>query len=96
MGASADTSRELKEHLKESVALLRRLRDEIRVEVHLAGMEAKDRWKNLEPQLEQAERVARDISEASKQALQDTVEAFRAFKTFLGAGHDSKPPTKPD
>jgi hypothetical protein len=36
-------------HFKQSLALLKTLRDEIRVELHLAGMDARDRWKGADP-----------------------------------------------
>ena len=37
-------------------AQLRQLADEIRVQIHLAGMEAKDTWAKLEPRLHDLER----------------------------------------
>ena len=35
---------------------LRRMADELRVRLHLAGMDAKDAWHDLQPQLEDFER----------------------------------------
>lgn len=51
---------------------LRRLADQIRLELHLAGMEAKDGWEKLEPRLRELERkveaaggrIADDLSKA--------------------------------
>jgi hypothetical protein len=37
---------------------LHRLADEIRVRIHLAGMEAKDAWSRLEPRLREFEHKA--------------------------------------
>ena len=37
---------------------LRRMADEIRVRIHLAGMEAKDAWGKLEPRLHEYEQKA--------------------------------------
>lgn len=37
---------------------LRRMADEIRVRIHLAGMEAKDAWGKLEPKLHEYEQKA--------------------------------------
>ena len=37
---------------------LHRLADEIRVRIHLAGMDAKDAWHKLEPKLREFERKA--------------------------------------
>lgn len=48
---------------------LHRLADEIRVRIHLAGMDAKDAWQKLEPKLREFERKA----EASTGKLGDEV-----------------------
>lgn len=37
---------------------LRRMADEIRLKIHLAGMEAKEAWNELEPKLRQLEQRA--------------------------------------
>jgi len=37
---------------------LRRMADEIRVRIHLAGMDAKDAWSQLEPKLRELEHKA--------------------------------------
>ena len=37
---------------------LRRMADEIRLKIHLAGMEAKEAWSELEPKLRQLEHRA--------------------------------------
>ncbi len=74
---------DLQQAITDSISLLRRLRDEIRVDVHLARMDAKDRWHALEPQFAVAEKAAREISEASKRTLQTTVEAFQLLKASL-------------
>lgn len=42
---------------------LHRLADEIRVRIHLAGMEAKDAWQRLEPKLRDFERKAETSGE---------------------------------
>ncbi len=84
MSEMRDTTKELKAELEKSVALLRTLRDEIRVKAHLAGMSAKDQWRDLEPRLEAAvERAAKDVSEASRQAVADATEALKKFKSSI-------------
>lgn len=80
MQPTTDTAKELKMRINDALKVLRRLRDEIQVEMHLAGMEAKDRWHALEPKLAEAEKLGHDVSEASRKMVQDTLEAFRAFK----------------
>jgi hypothetical protein len=59
--------------LRETIDELERLRDEIRVNAHLAAMDAKDRWHELEPQLEKAEHAAREV-------LQDVLQRARAVR----------------
>ena len=74
------TTEELKTHVQESFQLLKRLRDEVRVEIHLAGMEAKDQFQKLE---EDAERLLRDAKAASKQKLDEIVGAFKGLRDTL-------------
>ncbi len=78
-----DPSHELKRVITESLSHLRRLRDEIRVDIHLAGMDAKDQWKALEPRFAAAEAAAHEISEATKAALGGAIEAFQLLKASL-------------
>ena len=74
------TITELKAEVIKSLALLRTLRDEARVKVHLAEREAKQRWDELEPELENViEKAARDVSNASHVAVDKAVKAARSF-----------------
>jgi hypothetical protein len=58
--------------------------DEIRIKVHLAGMEASSAWTDtLEPKLFDARMHARDAKDASKAVLQDTLAAFKDFQKSL-------------
>ncbi|WP_437924938.1 hypothetical protein WMF37_38825 [Sorangium sp. So ce291] len=74
---------ELKSDLTKSLESLQTLRDEIRVRLHLAGMEAKDAWNKLEPTLLDAEKLAGDVSETSRSALHDILEKVKAFRSSL-------------
>lgn len=70
--------------IDEALAELESVTDEIRVKLHLAGMDANDAWnKTLEPRLLQARDHAREAKEASKAAIRDTVKAFREFAASL-------------
>ena len=64
---------EMKDMLQKDRDRLRTLRDEIRVELHLAGMEANDAWKKLEPKLE----------EAHRKAVHEIVEQYETFRRSL-------------
>ena len=72
---------DLREDLRNIWGQLETMRDEIRVRLHLAGMEAKELWdKDLEPQINHAEQLASEATEASKEALNDLATKLRAFK----------------
>lgn len=75
---------QVKDSLHESLEMLKTLRDEIRVEVHLAGMDAKAKWKELEPRFEDAERRAKELGEASRAAVTEALRRFREFRDSLG------------
>lgn len=80
MKATAQTTAEIKSHVTQAMQLLRQLRDEVRVELHLAGMEARSQWERLEPKLAKAEQAGHQLTEVAKQQLQDAVEELKAFK----------------
>lgn len=63
--------RDLEHQMQDLADELKRLRDEIRVKLHLAGLEARDRWNELEPSMGQVEKLAREVNEASKRKLGD-------------------------
>jgi transposase len=78
------TTKELKAELEKSLGLLRTLRDEVKVKVHLAGMNAKDQWRDLEPRLQAAvEHAAKEVSEASRKAVTDATDALKKFKSSI-------------
>ena len=66
---------------------LGRLRDEIRVQVHLGGMDAKKAWDELEPKLAEADRLAEN---ASEDAYRHAVDALRKAKLFRSSLPDTK------
>lgn len=65
--------------MRNVVAELRKLRDEIRVQLHLANMDAKKAWDELEPKLAEADRMAEN---ASEEAFRSTVETLHKLKLF--------------
>ena len=83
MNPSTDQIQQIRQQLHDSLQSLRTLRDEIRIDLHLAGMEAKDKWRALEPHFEEAERFAREVSETSRTALEEIVAKYRAFRESL-------------
>lgn len=77
-------TRDLKVELEKSATLLRKMRDEVRVQLHLGGMEVKQEWNKLEPRLESAlDRAAKDVSEASRTAIVELTDAVRRLRKSL-------------
>jgi hypothetical protein len=68
------------ERLRDDLDKLRTLRDEIRVRVHLAGMDVKDAWQTLNAE---AERASRAASEASHAAVAEVLQKLREFSDSL-------------
>lgn len=59
---------------------LETLLGELRIQLHLASLDAKQLWdRDLEPRLRDARAHAREAGEASRSAILDVVAAFRAF-----------------
>ncbi len=77
------TAKDLKEEVQKSVALLGTLRDEIKVKLHLAGMEAKTQWHELEPRLQAAVDAAKDATDASHKLVTEAVAALKKFRASL-------------
>ena len=80
---STHTRAELKDELNKGLERLQALRDEVRVRLHLAGMDAKAEWNKLEPHLLDVEKAAQEATEASRQALSDAVDRLKKFRASL-------------
>jgi hypothetical protein len=72
-----------KTDMKKSLELLRTLRDEVRVQIHLGGMEAKRHWDQLEPRLERVEQAAGEATEAAREAVSEAVKSLKALRDSL-------------
>jgi hypothetical protein len=82
-------SEDLRKQLYKGLEDLKTLRDDIRVRLHLASMEAKTRWnEDLEPRFFQIERQIKDagerVGDAAHKALGELAQAFRSFRASLG------------
>jgi hypothetical protein len=77
------TNADLKKDLHKGLADLRTLRDEVRVKLHLAGMEAKKEWDELEPQLAELERAAGDLGAAAQTAVSKAVSRLSKLRDSL-------------
>jgi hypothetical protein len=59
----------LPEELKDDWQVLRTLRDEARVQLHLAQMDAVAQWQKLEPHMRPAKQLAHDVSTTVRKAV---------------------------
>ena len=80
---------DIKDLVQNSLTALRTLRDEIRVDLNLAGKEVRDRWRHLEARLQAAETYARDARREAVANLAGLVETTRRFRSRL---RESKAP----
>lgn len=69
--------------VKETIETLQMMRDEIRVKLHLAGMDAKDKWKTIEPKVDKVEGWLKDASQVSKDALHEVVNEVKSFRDSI-------------
>jgi hypothetical protein len=79
----SQTTDELKKEIQKSLGLMRTLRDEVRVKLHLAGMDAKQEWQKLEPHLAEVERAADELSEATRTAVSEAVKRLSKLRSSL-------------
>jgi hypothetical protein len=72
------TTNVLREDAKRTWEKLQTLRDEVRVKLHLAGMDARDEWDRLEalmPEMEkEMEHAASDASKATKSTIATSID----------------------
>jgi transposase len=80
----ADSKTDLKAELARNLDVLRTLRDEARVKLHLGGLEAKKQWNKLEPRIEDAlGKATSEVTEASRTVVDQTVKALKEFSKTL-------------
>lgn len=77
-------SEALKQEFDELAAKAKTLRDEIRLDIHLAGMDARDAWTELERKIDQADHyvdgVAEQITEEIKDGLHELLGKLKGFQ----------------
>lgn len=76
----ADMKAELEKGFEKAQALF----DDVKVRVHLAGMDAKEEWNKLEPRVtEEFGKFKGDWTKASKTAIDEIVGALEKLKAKL-------------
>lgn len=83
----AKVKKNIPDTLRHGIDELEHLRDEIKVKVHLAGLDATEAWNKLEPRLDQLEqeleRDGQHVKDATKEITSELVKSFRQFRDRL-------------
>lgn len=66
----------IRKELKTAWSEIQRLADEVRLQVHLGGMDAKDRWKALEPRIRDFERKTAQATDDAGKGLEEIAKAL--------------------
>ncbi len=78
---------ELRQEIKERFEELRQVRDELRVQMHLAAAEAKEEWDDLEKKWDHAHAHLKKVEEAAGEAAEDVGEALSILGEELKKGY---------
>ena len=79
---------DLKDEINEMIADLKQVRDELKVQLHLAKADVKDDWDEVEGNLEKLEAKAKNIGDAAKEASGDVGEAAKLLAQEVKNGFD--------
>jgi CBS-domain-containing membrane protein len=79
------------DEVRDNLQALKTLRDEIRVDINLAGKELRDRWRRLETRLRAAELRAKSARRTRAGSLARLVETARQFQRGLGKKRAPRP-----
>jgi F0F1-type ATP synthase membrane subunit b/b' len=77
----------LEEKLSEEFEGLKRIRDELRVKIHLGKAEAKELWERSEQKVGEVESKLKFISEQAEQPLNDVREAAKLLLGEISDGY---------
>lgn len=75
---------DVKAEVNKGVARLSTLRDEVKLHLHLASLDAKQEWDDkLEPRINEMQSSAHQMSDASRAAVTDLVKRVEGFYAKL-------------
>ena len=74
--------------VKEVIASLERMRDEIKLKIHLAAADARDEWEELEKKLSHLRGKANIIGRVAEDAAGDVGEAVELLGKELKKGYE--------
>ena len=76
------------------LAELRMVQDELRVQMHLAGLDAKDKWRDLETRFLQLEKQIGDATDSTLQKMRDAAVELKAAYHALRNQVSRHPPPR--
>ncbi len=77
---------DVKNEVNKGIEKLTMLRDEVKLHIHLASLDAKQEWNDkLEPRINEVQNAAHNATEASRQAVHELVAHVEGFVTKLRA-----------
>jgi chromosome segregation ATPase len=79
------------DRLRDGIEELRTLKDEIRVELHLAKMDLRDEWKRLERRLPDAASLASEMKSLTVEMIDSMAEELRRFRERLRESDGGRP-----
>ena len=82
----------LNKKLEHYLDQLKQIGGEIQLDVHLAGMDAKVKWEELQKNMRDVERTAVRASDVSLQAAEDLIKKLRAFQASYKTKHPNARP----
>jgi hypothetical protein len=89
----------LKAEVEKNVEKLATLRDEVRLKLHLATLDAKTEWdEKLSPRVFEAEQMAKELTESSRSGLSELIDKLEDFLERLRATagkSEHAPPSSP-
>jgi len=71
------------ERLRQSIEEIRTLKDQIRVDLHLAKMDLQDEWKTIEDRLPDPATVASELKTATAEVFDSLAAEVRRFRDRL-------------
>jgi len=77
----------IEDMLSDELEDLKRIRDEIRVKIHLGKADAKDLWEKSEQKIEEVELKMKSISDQAEQPLNDVRDAAKLLLDEISDGY---------
>ena len=78
---------ERKERFEEMLSSLKKMRDELKVQIHLGKAEAKDEWEKLEEKWQELKEQGKTVAEAVDESAKDVASALELVGGELKAGY---------